>query len=141
MVGEIGMEATIAGDFGVPLWLITGDSEGIAEAEKLIPGIRGVAVKEAMGEFEAMCYSPKKTAKMIFNAARSVVQNSPSLEPFKIEGPVKMEIDLRESEYTSKLKNSYPEIFINGNTISLEGETVTAVWSKYSFIQKEVKNR
>jgi D-amino peptidase len=141
VVGEIGMEAAIAGDFGIPLWLITGDSAGMAEAEKLIKGIKTVTVKEAMGEFEANCYSPKKTATMISDAAKSVVQNPPATEPFKIKGPVKMEIDLKESDYTTKLKNTYPEIFIKDNTILLEGDTVTAVWSKYSLIQKEIKSR
>jgi D-amino peptidase len=141
VVGEIGMEAAIAGDFDVPLWLITGDSAGIAEAEELIAGIKTVVVKEAMGEFEANCYSPKKTAKLIFDAAKSVVQTPPLVKPFKIDGPVKMEIDLAQSDYTTRLKSLYPEIFIKGNTILIEGPNVTAVWSKYSLIQKEIKSK
>jgi D-amino peptidase len=58
VVGEIGMEAAIAGDFGVPLWLVTGDSAGMAEAEQMIENVRTVTVKEAMGEFTAKCLPP-----------------------------------------------------------------------------------
>ena len=65
IVGEIGMEAAIAGDFDVPLWLVTGDSAGTTEAEEIVLGVKTVSVKEAMGEFEALCYSPLKTTKMI----------------------------------------------------------------------------
>ena len=141
VVGEIGMEAAIAGDFGVPLWLITGDSAGMAEAEGLIAGIKTVVVKEAMGEFEANCYPPKKTAKLIFNAAKAVIENPPSVKPLTIDGPVEMQIDLAQSDYTTKLKDAYPEIFIKDNTISIMRQTATAVWSKYSLIQKEVKSK
>lgn len=139
VVGEIGMEAAIAGDFGVPLWLVTGDSAGMEEAEQLISGIKTVSVKKAMGEFEAECFPPKKTAKMIFEEAKSVILDPPPVKPFKIEGPVKMEINLKPDDYTTKLKNTYPEIFIEDNTILIEGPTVTAVWSNYSLIQKEIK--
>lgn len=140
VVGEIGMEAAIAGDFGVPLWLVTGDSAGTAEAKKLIPGIKTVSVKKAMGEFEADCYSPQKTAKMIFEATKSMIENPPAIKPFKIEGHIDMEIDLKPSEYTTMLRNIHPEIFINDNKILITGTTVTAVWSKYSLIQKETKS-
>lgn len=139
VVGEIGMEAAIAGDFEVPLCLVTGDSAGVAEAGQLIPGIKAVIVKKAIGEFEAECFPPKKTAKMILNATKSVIQNPPPVKPFKIDGPVRMEIDLKQSDYTTKLKNTYPELFIKGDTILIEGPTVTSVWSRYSLIQKEIK--
>lgn len=139
VVGEIGMEAAVAGDFAVPLWLVTGDSAGMTEAQRLIQGIKTVAVKEGMGEFEAKCYPPKKTAKWIFDAAKAIIQNPPSIKPLQIKGPVEMQIDLAKSEYTTKLKSIHPEVFIKGDTISIKDQTVTAVWSKYTLIQREVK--
>ncbi len=140
VVGEIGMEAAIAGDFGVPLWLVTGDSAGTAEAEQLIPGIKTVSVKNALGEFEAECYSPQKTKKMIFQVTKSIIENPPTVKPFKIDGHVNMEIDLKPCEYSTKLQNIHPEIFISDNKILIEGTTVTAVWSKYCLMQKEIKS-
>jgi D-amino peptidase len=141
VVGEIGMEAAVAGDFGVPLWLVTGDSAGMAEAEETITGVRTVSVKEAMGEFEACCYAPGKTAKMIYDAAKSVFENPPKVEPLKFTGPVEMQVDLADSDYTTKLKRLNPDLFIADKTISIKDQTTTAVWSKYSVIQKEVKSK
>ena len=141
VVGEIGMEAAVAGDFGVPLWLVTGDSAGMREAEETIKGVKTVSVKKAMGEFEALCYTPQKTAKMIYDAAQSIIGNPPKVEPFKFDGPIEMQIELAESDYTEKLKNLYPNLFISDLTISIKDQTVTAVWSKYSVIQKEVKSK
>lgn len=141
VVGEIGMEAAVAGDFGVPLWLVTGDSAGMAEAEEMIKGVKTVNVKEAMGEFEALCYSPKFTASSILNAAKEVMVNPPQVKPLTFQSPVTVEIDLAVSDYTDKLKKFYPEIFVTGNTVKLGGKTVTEAWSKYLDIQKEVKSK
>ena len=47
-VGEIGMEAAVAGDMGVPVLLVAGDSAGMAEAQSLLPGVEVVVVKEAI---------------------------------------------------------------------------------------------
>ena len=53
--GEIGMEAAIAGDFGVPTVMITGDSAGVAEAASLLPGIQTVTTKWSLSETGAVC--------------------------------------------------------------------------------------
>ncbi|MFI4911828.1 MAG: M55 family metallopeptidase [Sedimentisphaeraceae bacterium JB056] len=141
IVGEIGMEAAVAGDFDVPLWLVTGDSAGMAEAEQIVAGVKTVSVKEAMGEFEALCYTPAVTAKKIYDATKNVMSNGLSVKPLKFVGPIELEIDLADSDYTAKLKEYYPAVFSEGNTVKLTGETVTEVWSNYLDIQKEVKSK
>lgn len=138
--GEIGVEAAVAGDFGVPLWLLTGDSSGMAEAEKDIPGVRTVSVKKSFGENEAQCFSAAQTAEWIQKAANDVMGSPPDVQPFKIEGPVKLEIDLAAADYTEELKARYKDCFADGsNTFGIEGATVTEVWSRYLHIQDEVK--
>ena len=139
VVGEIGMEAAVAGDFDVPLWLVTGDSAGMAEAEAIIPGVKTVTVKEAMGEFTARCLPPKLTSKLIYEAAKSIVQSPPDVKPLQFQGPVEMQIDLAKSDYTEKLRSVYPKFFVKNNTIQICGKTVTEAWSQYTSIQAEVK--
>lgn len=141
VVGEIGMEAAIAADFGVPTWLIAGDSAGVSEAEAIIPGVRTVAVKEAMGEFAARCLPCKATTKLIYEAARDIVQSPPNVELLKFGRPVTLEIDLADSDYTEQLRSAYSRIFAKDNTIQIVGKTVTEVWSEYTRIQAEVKKQ
>ena len=141
VVGEIGMEAAIAADLDVPTWLVTGDSAGMTEAQEMIPGVKTVVVKEAMGEFAARCLPPKLTASLICKAARDVARTPPDVKPLKFDAPVQMQIDLAESDYTEKLRSAYSKIFIKDNTIQIVGETVTEVWSKYTHIQAEVKKQ
>jgi D-amino peptidase len=140
LVGEIGVEAAIAGDFDVPSWLVTGDSVAMAEAQELLPGVRTVVVKEAMGESAAGCYTPKLTSRRIREAAKSVVESPPEVKPLKFEAPVVLQIDLAESEYLDALRSRYSELVKGSNTVELEGNTVTEVWSRYCRVQAEVRS-
>lgn len=139
VVGEIGVEAAMAGDYDVPLLMVTGDSAGMKEAEGLIPGIKTVTVKEAFGEFEALCYPPKKTQRLIYEAAVETASNHPKVKPLKFDSPIELRIEIAEADYLMKLKTLYPEICIEQNIIKITGKTVTDVWMKYLKIQQEVK--
>ncbi|NQU75455.1 MAG: M55 family metallopeptidase [Planctomycetes bacterium] len=135
VVGEIGMESAIAGDFDVPTLLITGDSAGMREAEQILPGVKTVTVKEAMGEFAARCYPPKLTARLIYEAAKGVALSAPPVKPLKFAGPIELQVDIAKSDYLDRLKRRHGGTFIGENTIKLTGRTVTGVWSEYIRMQ------
>jgi D-amino peptidase len=141
VVGEIGMEAAMAGDYDVPLVMVTGDSAGMKEAEELITGVKTVTVKEALGEFEARCYPPVKTRRMIYEAAAEIAAKLPEVKPLKFKAPIELKIEIAQSDYLKKLKDLYPSIFIGQNIIKIAGKTVTAVWMEYLKMQKRVKNK
>lgn len=48
-VGEFGARAIMAGTMNVPTVFIAGDDKAVAEAEALVPGIFGAAVKQGLG--------------------------------------------------------------------------------------------
>lgn len=128
-VGEIGMEAAIAGDYDVPLLLVTADSEGIAEAKKLVPQTVGVTVKESLSEFGALCYPACVTYKKIYDAACSIVKNPPTVKPYKV-GEVTMKINLKNGAFREAYERLYPNDIKDGIT-TIKGETATAAWAEY----------
>jgi len=138
-VGEIGVEAAVAGDCGVPVWLITGDSAGMAEAEAILPGVRTVTVKEAMGETAALCYSPQRTARLIQEAAEAIVATPPPVQPLSFSHPVKLEIRIAESPYLEALRELCPDSFVGLQDIRFVADTVTAAWSDFLHLQGEAK--
>lgn len=138
-LGEIGMEAAVAGDFGIPVWLVTGDSAGMAEAEALLPGVRTVTVKEAMGESAALCHSPARTARLIEQAAREIVGSPPPVQPLAFSHPVKLEIRLAESRFLDVLRDLYPESFVGLRDLRFVADSVTAAWSDFLQIQAEAE--
>jgi len=132
------MEAAIAGDFGVPLWLVTGDSAGMAEARDIIPGVRTVTVKEAMDEFAAQCYPPILTAQKLRQAAEELLTDPPSVAPLVFDGPIKLEIELADDDYLAKLHFLHPEMLDDENVVLLEEATVTRAWSWHLELQAEI---
>ena len=125
-VGEIGIEVAIAGDYGVPLAMITADSAGIAEAQTLVPGTVGVSVKESLWHSGGACYSAKKTARMIHDAAENLVKNPPFVKPWKIDHP-ELTVVFNSGAYHDKFK----ELFNCQNSITISGATATECWAKY----------
>jgi len=130
-VGEIGMETAIAGDFGVPLTLMTGDSAGCAEAEALVPGTKTVAVKESLGETGGRCLPLDVTAAMIRQAAKDVVNNPPVARPWTIEDGVTLEVSFNPGPYADAGRRLYAKDLNDKGDLVLRGATATAVWAEY----------
>jgi len=125
-VGEIGVEAAIAGDWDVPLVMITADSAGIKEAETLVSGIVGVSVKESLWHSGGACPSAKKTALLIREAASKIVTNPPTAKPWKVSNP-ELKVVFNSGLYHDK----FCELFHCNNDIVITGKTVTECWAKY----------
>ena len=139
-VGEIGMEAAIAGDFGVPTVLVTADSAGTAEAEELLPGVLTVAVKESLGATGALCPGTAVTAARIRAAARAAVLHAPAVEPFRVSAPVHLEVSLCAGSFQRALADTFPEVMQDERSLAIDGSTVTEVWSRYWDMKKRAQD-
>jgi len=70
-VGEIGMEAALAGELGVPTIMVTGDSAGCAEARALLGDITTVAVKDSISLHGGVCYPTAATGAWLRDGAHA----------------------------------------------------------------------
>lgn len=59
-IGEMGMNAYLAGYYGVPVLFVAGDDQAAAEAEKLIPNVTTAAVKETISRSSVKSLTPKR---------------------------------------------------------------------------------
>ena len=123
-VGEIGNEAAIAGDMDVPLLLVTGDSEGIREAQALVPEVKGVIVKDSCSEFGGLCYPAGLTRKWIREAAKEAAKQVPASRPFKAPGPVTMRIEFYDTPFAREYRAKYGEAVFHE-------ENVLSCWARY----------
>jgi D-amino peptidase len=83
-VGEMGYQAFLAGHYGVPLILCTGDAWACREAEQLVPGCVGAAVKYGCSEQSALTFTPARAREIIEEAAEramGVISQVKPLEP------------------------------------------------------------
>jgi len=135
-VGEIGMEAALAGEQGLPLVLVTGDDMGCAEAEALIPGITTCAVKRSLGSSEAICYPPSVTGPMLRRAAAKAARTP--VAPFAVKPPYEIRIQYSDCPCLHTMKRLHPELFEDERTVVLRGEHLLETWSRYLVYEKEM---
>lgn len=88
------MNALLAGSFGVPVGLVTGDDVACADAARYIPGVRTVAVKEAIDRYVAICLPPSRTEPLIREAAAQACKDTTAHRPLVIDPPYQWEMTL-----------------------------------------------
>lgn len=130
-IGEIGMESAIAGDHNVPVVLVTADSAGIAEAQKILPGINSVVVKESLSETGGLCYAGSITSAAIKQTSKKTVKTPPPVKPLKINGRVKLEVELNPGQYLIAIRNKFKDSMTNENTLIIEAINATSAWADY----------
>jgi D-amino peptidase len=101
LVGEYGLNAALAGQFNVPVVMITGDQTACSQAVELLGSLETAIVKIASGYFSAECLSPKVTSLLIKDAARKAVlrlADGSAPKPFIVSKPVKVTVEFRQPE-------------------------------------------
>lgn len=92
---EADLNAALAGTFGVPVGLVTGDDKCCAQAAR-IPGVRTVAVKQGYGRNAARSLHPSVARGRIREAAEAAVRaaDAGALGPWLPPGPYALEADV-----------------------------------------------
>jgi D-amino peptidase len=105
--GEIAQNAAIAGYYGVPVIMVTGDVAVCREAIKFFgKNIITVPVKKGLSRESAMLYPFEETRKALYEGAKRSVNAIRSCKPYLMETP----IQIREEYLSSDPKLAKPEI-------------------------------
>jgi D-amino peptidase len=128
-VGEIGLWAALAGDYNVPVGLVTGDYAAVREAENLLKNVCTVAVKKATSRFAAKCLHPKVSQKLIRDAAATAIKRAGQFAPFKPEKPIELKAEFHDAERAEQLSHRGGVVRLNGRTVSAKGMTMLEVYS------------
>ncbi|MFD8446953.1 M55 family metallopeptidase [Streptomyces globisporus] len=108
-LGEIGLNAAMAGHLGVPVVLLSGDDAACAEAAALIPEAVTVPVKEALGMAAAVTLHPEEARDRLRRAAADAVSRRREIPPPSLTGPLDVEVDLA-SPHTIDLATLIPGV-------------------------------
>ncbi|MBM4360071.1 MAG: M55 family metallopeptidase [Deltaproteobacteria bacterium] len=110
--GETAINAAICGAFGVPVGMVAGADDVIAEAREDLPAIELVTTKRALGFNLAECWGPKATRPQLRDAARRAVERTRAGEllPFLVEGPVVAELETHRREMADRMMVAAPDL-------------------------------
>jgi D-amino peptidase len=102
-VGEVGINAAVAGYYGVPVAMVTGDSALEAEAKALLGDIEAVVVKQPTGRFSATSVHPTVARQRIREGAKRAVTRIAEMEPFTLDPPVTLDLGAFHSSQTDRM--------------------------------------
>lgn len=108
-MGEIGLNAAMAGESGVPVVLLSGDDTACAELSDLVPSAATVAVKQALGQAAAVALHPEVARERLRRAAAEAITRRTTVPPLTVAGPVDVEVDLA-GPYTVDLATLVPGV-------------------------------
>lgn len=132
LVGEIGLNARLAGQFGVPIAMVSGDDLTIAEAKTELPECEGVIVKKALGRSAAQCLHPKQAQALLRQGASDAVKKSPTLKAFVAPAPVSIRLQFKETGSAESAARALGARLLSDDTVTLECADMPAAYAAYA---------
>ena len=130
-IGEIGMNTYLAGWFGIPVVLVTGDEAACREAKEYVPNIEAVAVKQGINRTCAITLAPVKAREKIQDGAYKAIQRVQEIAPAKIEGPCELTIEyISSADAFAHSQNLFVEK-VNERTIKIKGKDFLEMWERW----------
>ncbi|MCP3028932.1 M55 family metallopeptidase [Halobacillus sp. A5] len=80
-VGELGLNAYVAGYYDVPLIMVAGDDRVGKEARQLIPNVVTTPVKESISRSSVKTLSPKKAGELLQAKTSEAIHNRKKIRP------------------------------------------------------------
>ncbi len=91
-VPEAGLSAAIAGRFGVPVVLISGDDVAVDEARRLLGDVEGAVVKRAISFHSASTMTPKAAQQLIRDRVKAALARRATFKPYVVRTPVQLDV-------------------------------------------------
>ncbi len=132
LVGEIGLNARLAGHFGVPVVMVSGDDLTIAEAKSELPECEGIIVKKALGRYAAQCLHPKKAQTLLKQGVINALQKAPTLKAFVPPVPVNIRLQFKETGSAESAARALGANLLNDDTVTLESVDMQEAYAAYS---------
>jgi D-amino peptidase len=130
-VGETETRAMLAGWYGVPVLLLTGDTAAVEEIKLLAPQAETAVVKEGLSRHACISLSAQAARDAIREAARRAAGLIGKVKPYKVSGPVAIEI-----EYTTRnslridAEHALGGEVVDDRTIRYRGADFLDAWTK-----------
>ncbi len=126
-VPEAGLSAAIAGHFGVPVIMISGDDATVAEARRLIGDLEGAVVKRAISFHSARTLHPEAAYRLIAVTAERALRRLSDFSPFELTLPVKLEVSLKHYRQAELLAYLPSVTRVDAHTIAFTGADIIEV--------------
>jgi D-amino peptidase len=94
-VTEGSWNAAIAGHFGVPVVMMSGDDAAIAEVRKAIGNIEAAETKRSLGFHSASSLTPQASCDLIRERVGAALGRLHDFQPYRVQGPVTVDVTFK----------------------------------------------
>ena len=115
-VGELAINAALAGTWGVPVAMVSGDQALAAEARELLgPSVETVIVKQAVGRFAARSLAPAEACRRIRDGAAAALARPHA--PLVLVPPIRLEVDFALTQMADMAELAPGSVRTGGRTV------------------------
>jgi len=130
-VGEVAINAALAGTWGCPTALVTGDDVVCAESSALLgPGLSTVAVKTGLARFSARHQPPSRARAAIEAAARDAVRSAGDAPVYSPGSPCTIDVVLATPDHAERYAHR-PDVEIDGRALRSTAATWLEAWRQF----------
>ena len=130
-VGEIGGRVMLAGTFGIPAIMLSGDTAACREFHDLVPQGECAEVKSGVSRTAGYMLPHSAACALIRNKAQRAMERLSEFKPYRISGPVELKV-----EFTTRGVREFPPRDgverLNERTWVFKGKDIVEAWLKYS---------
>lgn len=94
-MAESGINATIAGYFGVPVVMVSGDEQAVGEVQTLTGNVEGAVVKRSISFHAAAVMTPEASQALIRAKAKAAMMRLKDFKPMPAAGPFGLELSYK----------------------------------------------
>jgi D-amino peptidase len=116
-VGELAINAALAGTYGVPVALVSGDQALAGEARSLLgPAVEAIVVKHAVGRFAARSVAPVEACRRIREGAAAALRRPH--DPLRVPSPVRLEVEFALTQMADMAELAPGSVRTGGRTVA-----------------------
>jgi D-amino peptidase len=133
LTGEYGLNASVAGHFGVPVILVSGDQTACAQVTELLGGVETAVVKQATSRFAAECLAPQVAQETICLRAEHAVERLAQGDvpkPFVLETPITVTVEFFTSDMADRATR-IPFTEREGTRVSLRVQEMESAYNGF----------
>ena len=133
LTGEYGLNAALAGHFGAPVIMVSGDQTACAQMSELLGEVETAVVKQASGRFSAECLAPQVAHELIYEAACRAVERlaeGNAADPFVLDPPIRVTVEFFKSDMADRAANM-PFTQREGTRVSFSAQEMTMAYSAF----------
>ena len=133
-MAEAGINAAIAGHFGVPILMVSGDDAIIEETTALLGDVEGAVVKWALGFHSAKTLTPEAAYPVIREKVKAAIARIDDFKPYRFDGPIELEVSFKNYRPVEVL--AYLPIVerVDAHTIRFVGKDMVEISKFLAFI-------